>query len=209
MPDYAGNSHKQKKAEEPKPEKNIERVTTGEVVVKKKTVGSKFRDIFIMADFKSVALYVVTDVLLPAAKNMIVDGASKGVERMMYGPAATRHRPYGPGGPRVTYNAPVNRSYRDVISRSVAPPPSPGPRNRTIREDFILSSRDDADTVLERMNDILEQYEIVSVADFNELVGYPSTPIDNRWGWTSLGDVQIRQLRDGYLIDLPPAEPIQ
>lgn len=208
--DYASNAKKDKVVPEEKPDKNIERVTTGEVIVKKKGIGAKFKDVFVMADFKSVAAYVVVDVLLPAAKNMIVDGASKGVERMMYGSASTRQRPYGPSGPRVTYNQPVNRSYRDVISRSAAPRPEPGPRNqRNVRDDFILSSREEAELVLERMNDILEQYEIVSVADFNELVGYPAVHTDNKWGWSFLGDVQIRQLREGYLIDLPPAEPIQ
>ena len=59
------------------------------------------------------------------------------------------------------------------------------------------------------MNDIIDTYEVVSVADLNELVGLPTSYMDNKWGWIYLGDVQVRQIREGFLIDLPSAEPIQ
>lgn len=205
--DYQSNSHKDKKPAT-KPEKKVQRVTKGEVIVAKKSPGRKFKEIFVMADFRSVMEYVVTDVLLPAARNMIVDSASKGVERLMYGASNYRR----PGGSKVTYGGFVNREPRDVISRS-APRGATGglirPHSqRQVREDFILTSRDEAETVLERMQDIIETYDIVTVADFNELVGFPSNHVDNKWGWDFIGDVQIRQIREGYLIDLPPAQPV-
>ena len=58
------------------------------------------------------------------------------------------------------------------------------------------------------MNDIIDQFEVASVADLNDLVGFPTSYTDNKWGWIYLGDVQIRQVREGYLIDLPSPEPI-
>jgi hypothetical protein len=63
--------------------------------------------------------------------------------------------------------------------------------------------------VLERMQDIIDKYEVVSVSDLYELLGLPSSYQDNKWGWNYLGDVQVRQIREGYLIDFPSAEPIQ
>lgn len=207
--DYQGNSNKDK-LEKAKPQKKVGRVVKGEVLVQKKSVGRKFKDLFIMADFKSVATYVVSDVMLPAARNMILDASFKGIERLLYGDAAVRRRQFG-NGPRVTYNNPVQRPYRDVTSRMAPPGASGGVvtgRSRSAREEFIISSREDAEQVLERMNDIIDQYEVVSIADFNDLVGFPTSAVDNKWGWTFLGDVQVRQIREGYLIDLPPAEPI-
>ncbi len=59
------------------------------------------------------------------------------------------------------------------------------------------------------MNDIIETYEVASVADLQDLVGLPSSHVDNKWGWINLHDVQIRQIREGYVIDLPQAEPMQ
>ncbi len=114
MPDYQGNSKKMKETEKIPP-KNIERVVVGEVVVHKKSIGRKFKDLFIEADFRTVIKYVATDVLLPAARNMIVDASTKGVERLLYGESAMRRRNFGTG-PRITYNNPINRGYRDSAS---------------------------------------------------------------------------------------------
>lgn len=200
--DYQGNS---KKAKEPKEaKKEIEKVVVGEVIIKKKSLGQKIKDTFVEADFKSVMRYVVSDVLIPAARNMIVDASTKGVERMMYGDRAYQRR--GSGGPRITYNSPINRDYRSPLTRPPSQLGSPHPRAG--RNDFILASKEEASLVLERMNDILEMYEVVSVADLNELVGFPTSFVDQKWGWVYLGDTQIRQVREGFMIDLPPAEPI-
>lgn len=204
--DYAGNSKTGKeKAGETRPEKIVEKVVVSEVTIKKKGLGRKIRDLFIEADLKSVVRYVTSDVLLPAARNMIVDSATKGIERMMYGESSMRRRTHGIGyGPRFTYNNPINRPNSPARN---APPAYPGPRTRR-QDEFILSSRDEAATVLERLNDIIDQYEMATVADLNELVGFPTEHVDNKWGWVFLADVQIRQVREGWLIDLPPAEPI-
>jgi hypothetical protein len=203
--DYAGNAKKNKVEKPDKPEKAVERVISGPVVVKKKSIGEKVKDLFIEADFKNVARYVVYEVLLPAARNTIVDASTKGIERMMYGESAIRRKSYGIG-PRITYNSPINRGYREGIPRTTPPPP---PRaSHHAREEFILSSREEAELVLERMTDIIDNYETVSVADLNDLVGFPTSHIDNKWGWQDLTDVQVRQIRDGYLIDLPQPEPL-
>lgn len=208
MTDYVGNSKKdrEKKVRE---EKKVERVTSGEVIVQKKSLGRKFRELFIEADFKSVVHYVIYEVVLPAARNTIVDASSKGIERMMYGETAMRRRGYG-AGPRMIYNNPIQRGYGDQVPRGVMPQlPSRTIPSRNTRDDFIIATREDAVLVLERMNDILDKYEVVSVADLNDLVGIPTSHVDNKWGWIYLGDVQIRQVREGFLIDLPQAEPIQ
>jgi len=62
--------------------------------------------------------------------------------------------------------------------------------------------------VVERLIDILDKYEVVSLADLYDLLGLPTSPIDNKWGWTVLKQVEIRQTREGYLIELPPLEEI-
>lgn len=204
--DYQGNAKKNKP--ESMPDKTVEKVVIGAVVVQKKSIGQKFKDLFIEADFKSVVRYVASDVLLPAARNMIVDSASKGVERLMYGENAVRRRNFGPG-PRITYNNPINRGYRDTSYPRTAPPINVTSRtSRQSQDDVILESREEAELVLERMNDIIDSYEVTSVQDFKDLIGVQTNYMDAKWGWVYLGDVKIRQVREGYLIDLPPAEPI-
>jgi len=43
-----------------------------------------------------------------------------------------------------------------------------------------------------------------------DLVGLSSlsTHVDNKWGWAILQNVDIRQTREGYVIDLPLPEAI-
>jgi len=215
--DYTGNSDKSKKSPgKDKPEKKIEKVISGDAQLKKKPIGRKFKDLIVAADFRSVVRYIGYDVLLPAARNTIVDSTTRGIERMMYGEGTMRRRDAGPG-PRITYNSPINRGNPYASTPGNMPQrrlpqgmvPNDHRAARHQRDDIILGNRDEADLVLERMQDILNQYDIVSVADLKELVGLPASYIDNAWGWTFLGDVQIRQIREGYLLDLPSSEPIQ
>ncbi len=82
----------------PSKEKVEKVVITGEVITKKKGLGRKFKELFVSADAKSVIAYVAADVLLPAARNMIVDASTKGIERMMYGESnPPGRRMYGSG----------------------------------------------------------------------------------------------------------------
>lgn len=205
MQDYQGNARKDKE-DKPVKDKKIEKVVVDEVITRKKPLGRKFKDIIIEADFRSVTHYLFADVFIPAVKNTIVDATTKGIDRMIYGPQGSQRRGYSP---RTTYNNPINRSYRDSSAARYAPSVSSMPRSsRLAREDFVLSSREEAELVLERMNDIIETYEVVSVADLNELVGFPTTHVDNEWGWTDLRTAHIGQIREGFVINFPSAERI-
>lgn len=215
--DYAANSGKAKRAAEqsgdeaPAEKKEIVKVVTGEVIVQKPGLGRKIKDIFVEADLRGAARYVGMEVLVPALRNLIVDASTKGIERWVYGETAIRRRPQigpGPGGPRFTYNAPVNRQ-QSIVGRN-APPIPIGPRvQRQTHDNLILSSKDDAETVVERLNDIIDRYGAASVADLNELVGIAGPHTDNKWGWTHLGDLRVMQVREGYLIEFPQVEVLQ
>lgn len=71
---------------------------------------------------------------------------------------------------------------------------------------YLYSSKEDAERVLEAMVQIIDGYGIISVADLNDLVGLPSTYVDNKWGWSKLINVHILQEGEKYSIDLPPVE---
>lgn len=209
--DYQG-----KPGQQGKPEKVVSKVVSGEVVVQKKPLSRKVKDIFIEADIKNVGRYLVYDVLIPAARNVIVDGVTQGINRMVYGPDAVRRSRFGPGS-RTTYtnySSPINRGPIPARSYPIDPArtaPSMAQYRpaRLAQDDYVLASKEEAELVLEKMNDILDQYEVVTVGDLNELVGFNSTHVDHKWGWIVLDDVSIRQVRGGFLIDFPPADPIQ
>ena len=205
--EFPGNSHNVTgEPKEAKPKKDIQKVVTVDAVQRPKSLGRRFKDLFVRGEFKGASRYIATDVLLPALKNMIVDATSKGVERVIYGDAGPRRR-YEPNRPRVSYNSPVDRYSR---GRTMLPdqPPYVTPRRRQDVGEVILVSRDDAELVIERLTDIIDKYDVASVADLHDLAGLPTTYVDNKWGWSTLNNVGIRQIREGFLIDLPQVEPI-
>lgn len=207
--DYQGNSHKKSEKKE-KPEKKIEKVVTGEVVSQKPPLRRRFKDIFFGGDFTGVARYVAADVLLPAVRNLIVDASTESIRRMVYGGSTQSHRRMPDMRPRVQYNNPINRSAVDPRARGVNLPDQP-PYHTHRREEpneIIIVSREEADLVVERLIDIVDKYDVASLADLYDLVGLPSTHTDNKWGWTYLNNITVRQVRNGYLIDLPPLEAI-
>lgn len=207
MVDYASSNPKKAKGTEAPAKKEIKKVVTTEVVVKKKGIGKKIKETFIAMDLSSVAHYVVREVLIPAARNMIVDGATKGVDRMVYGDRPRRMPPGYTGSSRSSYGgSPLITDYRHPSTR---PPMRTGPSApRRGGNDFILESKDEADTVLHTMYDLLEMYNHVTVGDLHELLGLPASFTDEKWGWTHLTQSHVQPTRDGYLIVLPPMEAL-
>jgi len=189
----------------PPEKKDIQKVVEGVAVQKPKSLGRRFKALFSGGELKGATRYIVADVLLPALKNMIVDATSKGVERVVYGDTP-RRRMDAPSHSRVSYNSPLVDRY--ARRPAMLPDQPPYRQRRQEIGDIILSSRGDAELVIERLTDIIDKYEVASVADLHELVGLPSSHVDNKWGWTGLTYANIRQIREGYLIDLPPVEPI-
>jgi hypothetical protein len=214
--DYGSNSNKGKETPidgtaAPK-EKVITKVTTGEVVVHKKTVGKKVKEALIGADTKSVAIFVLTQKIVPAVKLLVVDAGSAALERFMYGENAVQRRTLGQmQGSRVIYNTPPSRGDRRTPGSGLqlgVPRPGVASMRAASNDDYVLTSKEEAELVLDNMRGVIDAYDVVSVADLNELVGFEAKHTDNNYGWRSLSGARVISTRDGYLLDLPPAQQI-
>ena len=75
-------------------------------------------------------------------------------------------------------------------------------------DDIILESYGEAEDVLERMDELIATYQLVSVADFYDLVGVSGNYTDNKYGWTDIRNASVMRVRDGYMIKLPKALPL-
>lgn len=72
-------------------------------------------------------------------------------------------------------------------------------------KEIIFESRKSAEEVLTRMDELLETYKMVTVADFYDIAGITPSFFDTRYGWTNLKDAEVVRVRDGYKIKLPKA----
>lgn len=199
--DYKPNSHKYKEEQKnPTTErKKVEKVVTGKVKTKKKSEVSKFKDVFISEDVSNVKSYIVMDVLIPAAKKAISDIVRDGIDMILYGD--THRRSNSSGASYVSY-----RSYSDRDRRNDRP--SSRSRVGYNYDDIILETRGEAEDVLDRMSELIDTYDVVSVADLYDLVGKSCNYTDNKYGWTNIRNAEPIRVRDGYLLKLPKAGPI-
>ena len=53
------------------------------------------------------------------------------------------------------------------------------------------------------LNEALDTYQSVSVADLYSAVGITADWVDNKVGWTDLRMARIRKTIDGYVLDMP------
>jgi hypothetical protein len=202
LADYRKNSDKARKETEEKKSsgKKVERVTKGAVKAKKKSGFRKLMDAFVQEEIGTVKTYIWNDVLVPAVKKTFSDTVTNALDMFLWGKGGGGRRPRG-NAERISY-----RSYYDR--------PSSGSRESERRrsydyDDVILDSREEAEEVLARMDELLTDYKMVSVADFYDLVGITGKTTDNRYGWTDLRNASVVRDRDGYLIKLPRAEALE
>jgi hypothetical protein len=198
MNEYKGNSHRSKEeaSTEVVPVKKVERVANAKT--RKKGEVRKLADAFIAEDIKSVKDYVIQDVLIPAAKKAIVEMFDSGINMLVYGESKPKNRDRRDS--RVSYTKYYERE-RDYER---------GTRTRVRGydyDDIILDTRREAEEVLDRMQDLIDTYGMVSVADLYDLVGINGSYTDNKYGWTRLRDADVQRVRDGYLLKLPKALP--
>lgn len=201
MEDYKPNSHKSREEQqESMPEKKVEKVITGSVKSKKKNEIRKFADVFVSEDVNNVKSYIVFEVLVPAIKKAISDIVTNGIDMILYGEAG--HTKKNSAASKVSY-----RSYYDKANDRRDYSPS---RSRTGYDfnDIILDNRGEAEDVLSRMDELISTYGLVSVADFYDLVGVTCNYTDNKYGWTDIRSASIIRVRDGYMIKLPKALPL-
>lgn len=206
MEDYKPNSNRFKEEQNVKntdvtnklDEKRIDKVVTGAVKTRKKSKLSKFANEFISEDARSVKSYVFGEVLIPAIKKLISDIVTDGIDIILYGERR--------GGKRSTADRVSYRNYYDDRrpSRYDRPSISYGYNY----DDIILSTRGEAEDVIARMDELMDMYGLVRVADLYDLVGITGNYTDNKYGWTNIRSAEIIRVRDGYMIKMPRAVPI-
>lgn len=208
MDNFPPNNAKAKGQKEPK---KVERVTTAEVKRRKKPLGKQFKEVFFGGDAKTAMSYVLVSVIVPAIKDTLAEAGQAAIEKIIFGESRHGRRRFGPPSGAQGYV-----SYNRMHTRDPADdrPPMPSRLSRQARarhnfDEIILSTRSEAEEVIDRLYDLVSQYEQASVADLYELVGLESSHTDHKWGWTDMRGATVDRVRSGgYLLDLPEPEAL-
>jgi hypothetical protein len=209
MENFPGNSNSAAKAEpQGKEEKRVLKVVTNNVVRKEKTRTQRFMSTFLTnPDGSSIFGYVVREILVPAAQEMIVNAFHETIERAIYGESRS---PARRAASRPTFTSGPTNYTRYSTQRA---PETRPPMNRRARashnfDEIILATRAEAEEVLKQMSDLVDRYGTCSVSDLYEMLGLDSSYTDEKYGWTDLRSSGVDYTRSGYLLNLPRPEPI-
>lgn len=203
-PVYTPNSHKYKEAQKKvvTEEKRIQKIVRGPVKTKKNEL-RKFADIFISEDISSVKDYIFTDVLVPAVKKAIYDVVTNGIDMFLYGGSGKgKSASSGSKVPYYSYSNTKNtvnfRGSENTMSRSAAD-----------YDEIIWPDRGSAERAKQQMQDIVTRYGIVTVNDLYEMTPLNPPFTAQKYGWMGdLSSVDVIRVRDGYVLKLPRAVPI-
>lgn len=198
---FEPNSHKyneQKKAQEMK---KVEKVTSGKVSKRKRSLGKRFVDIFLTEDVGDVKTYLFYDVMIPAIKENVADLINSAIGMLFFGEATRRRKPTGgQTGSKVNYGG--------YFQGGQKPERLPSYQRARVAHNFdeiVFETRGEANLVLDGMLEILNsECRQVTVADFYDLAGMSTNFTDNKYGWTDLRTARVNGSPSrGYWIDLP------
>lgn len=204
---YPGNSDKKRMNKQEEPKKEIKKVASA--TKRKKSMTKKFKEAFIGddGDNQSVADYILYDVLVPAAKNTISDMVTGGIEMLLYGERRGSSRMNRDRGRSyVNYSGYSTRRDDDRVRNNSRVRRSA--RDRVYNDDIVVPTRGEAEQIIDSLLDIIDQYGSASIADLYSLTGIDSDFTDNSYGWTNLSTASVSRTRDGYILNLPRAYPI-
>lgn len=204
-PVYTPNSHKYKEEQKSTTpvEKRVQKVVKDPAKTKKNEV-RKIADIFISEDVSNVKNYIFMDVLVPAVKKAIYDIVTNGIDMFLYGGTGKGKSSSSPGA-KVSY-----RSYYDQKNSSSGYRGSENVRSNNGFEydDIEFQHRGEAEAALQQMHDAIARYGIVTVADLYDMAGLTAPYTSQKYGWMSVNGVNVVRTRDGYVLKLPRAVPI-
>ena len=193
--------------DEQNPEKDITPVVSGGAVRRRKSFRKQLSTTFVAGDVKTALSYSIFEIMLPAARDMVVETLQQGIEKLFTGDIRKRGSTHPQAGPTgyVSYNR-----IGGMGARSTGPSRAISRRARASHnfDEIILDNRVEAEEVIDKLFELVSRYESATVADLYELVGLGSTHTDHKWGWTDLHGSGVSRIRGGYLLDLPEPEAL-
>lgn len=195
MTELPSRSHKSREPREVVP------VTRNPGRVRKQPVSRKFMETFIQGNARDVWSSMIWQTFFPNLRDNVADAVHDGIDMLFSGNGNSGGYRRGPR--RHTGNN-ITRHNPDKALGGHAP-------ERFSRDDrrnhnlgtIEIDSRAEAEEVLNSMNATIDQYDLVSLAEFYQLVQISPETTDFGWGWEDLGGAKIIASRGSYYLDLP------
>lgn len=187
-------------------EKEKERIKIDPVIKKekivsmKKPLGKRVWDLFVGIEPKDLRDYLIHDVLIPGAKDALIDAVSMALNGE---PISRRRGRVSSGFGRVSYQ----NCFAGLRERAEKKERNSRRDDEKIDyRDIVLESRADAEMIVDHMLERIKNTGSVSVAEFYDMLELPSKFTDNDWGWDDDRDIGVKKVYGGWLIDVREAK---
>lgn len=191
-------------------EKNIKAVVNGKVSSsKERSLFKRIRETFAIGNIREARDYIITDVVIPGFLDLLYDGATRGLGKLIYGDkAGVKRKSKGLGG--TDYSTGIRRLSDGEAWKSHTVEDRRRDSIITAIYDYNeveLDSRADAERLLDNIVEYLDSHEIISVADIYSMAGHDSgNYTDNYWGWDTVAGSHINRKGEKWVLVLPRAK---
>ena len=204
MDEYKSNSNSQRSKDES--ERRIAPVVSGATIQKKSGFG-KFADSIIVTSLDDLGSWLLSECVIPWIKKGLYDLGTNTIDMLLYGKNGSPKQPSS-NITKVSYGNFYNKSYNS--SDSSVKTTTSSSLSMYNFDNIIYPTRGDAEAALSALDDIMEEYKVVSVSDLYEVSDLPTPSYTaNNYGWLSLRSAEVfRHSSGGYIIKLPPVTEI-
>lgn len=171
-------------------------IVTGKAIVKKPSKVKKFFGMLIGEDVSDIRGYLLTAVLMPVLRRGLMDMMS-----------ALLNTPASPGNPQ--FRAGTRFSYERAYDNNRARTAGASQGEVFTFDQVVVPTREDAQAVVDQMNELVLQYGCARVSDLYATVGISAPFTYNNWGWYDVHTATWRASREGFIIVMPTAVPIR
>lgn len=195
MEDFKPNSNRVREQDSQRisAERRTDKVISGNAHRRRKSGINRTAGTIVTGDLNSVLQSLWMDTLVPSIKRAISEFICNGVNMLLGEPIRSKQ------GAKTPYRSYYERQdERRTQARSQT-------HSAYAYDDIGFDSRGEAEEVLFRMEEILDRFESVSVAELFEMAGIKPNYTDNKYGWKNLEDAHVVRIGDEYVIRLPKA----
>lgn len=173
-------------------------------VVKKKGLGTKFKEVFFANSADNIGNNILHDIVIPVVKNTVSDIITTAVDMALWEDGGSSRRRTS----KSSSNEVVSYSSYYTGGKSAMNKPRSSTRKMT-SEIIWFEDRREAINVRNELIDSVKRYSSLSVANFHEMLDIPTNSSEYKFGWTYLDENNCQVMRaskGGYELILPDAE---
>lgn len=208
MEQYPSNTLKERNKQAQKKEKpDLKCVVSGKSKPVPQSLWSKVFVGIKPASGQTMKSFIFDEIVTPLIQRAVVEGVTGAINYLVKGDAyADRKNNSSFGKSYINYNGISSGKSNSNGSQYVYS----GKNSGMEIENVWFESRVDAQRVLDEMQNVIANYDILTVNGFYDIIGRTNIidPSNEKFGWSDLRNAYITASRGGWVIHLPHPMPI-